>query len=128
MDAVLDRLLRAYGRELELYEEIAELARESVRLARTQAPLPALNAVNERKQQCLREIDDVERSIALDKERWRLEGRAHLRARELDGLLSRLGASIEATLRHERETDRWILSAAGLDQHLDSAPERNVLR
>ncbi len=116
MKDVIGRLILAYRRELDLYAEILELARQGAEVVRHCRPLGELNAVNERKQDLLGEIAAIERTIADDKRVWRenTAGAASAQGAELDKLLRRLTDRIEAILLAERETDRWIFQGAGV--------------
>lgn len=118
MKDVIGRLILAYRRELDLYAEILELARQGVEVVRHCRPLGELNAVNERKQDLLGEIAAIERTIADDKRAWRENpaAAASVQGSELDGLLRRLTDRIEEILLAERETDRWIFQGAGVTE------------
>ena len=114
MKDVIARLVLAYRRELELYDEVLDLAHEGVAAVRDARPLRELQAINTRKQARLAEIDAVERAVAADKHTWRTTPRTNLQSPELQMLLERLTDRIEQILRAERETDRWIVQGAAL--------------
>ncbi|HKK70113.1 MAG TPA: hypothetical protein VKA86_02780 [Candidatus Krumholzibacteria bacterium] len=118
MKDVIGRLILAYRRELDLYAEILELARQGAEIVRHCRPLGELNAVNERKQDLLAEIASIDRTIADDKHAWREDSAATASSQgaELDKLLRRLTDRIEQILLAERETDRWIVQGAGVTE------------
>lgn len=114
MDQTVARLTEAYRTQLKVYERILELARAAERVAREGRPLTELHAINVEKRAALAEIETIERGADADKRRWRAADPRGLAAPELDGLLSEVRGVIEAILRCEQETDRWILRATGL--------------
>ena len=114
MKEVVLRLVLAYRRELELYGEILDLAREGQASARACSALTHLHAINERKQSHLQEIESIERDIGDDKSVWRASKNTDHGSREIETLLAKLTERIERIIEAERETDRWIISGAGL--------------
>jgi hypothetical protein len=117
LDQTVARLTEAYRTQLRVYERILELACAAETIAREGRPLAELHAINVEKRGALADIESIERRVVEDKRLWRDVGRGGPEDDELDGLLTELRGVIEAILRHEQETDRWILRAAGLREN-----------
>ncbi len=113
MNEIAHRLALAYRRQLELYDEVLELARDGVRRVREGRPLHELHAINETKARRLAEIEAVDRAVRLDKETWLRTGRPR-GGTDLDRLLGKLTERIEDILYFERETDRALIEASGV--------------
>jgi hypothetical protein len=114
VNPIADRLLDAYRRELELYEEILALSRLGLSRARAGRPLPEGHETSVRKRKLLRRLEDLEGSVAPEKKIWRERPTEGPRARELSALLDRLTELLREILHTEREMDRWTTEAAGL--------------
>lgn len=112
MSGTVGRLIEAYGRELELYDQVLVLAREAMEVVRDGRPLRELHAVNQKKKERLDEVASIETEISRDKETWRRGVRLDEPNAQLDELLAELSRRIEQILRVEEETDSWILRAA----------------
>ena len=113
MNELVDRLRRAYRRELDLYVEVERLGEAGLGVARDGRPLAELNQINSEKQRFLRKIAEIEASISSDKHAWRKASPPDLIGDELDGLLQELRVRIERILELERESERWILENSG---------------
>ncbi len=109
MSGTVCRLIEAYRRELDLYDQVLALAKEAMDVVRDGRSLADLHAVNQKKKERLDEVAGIEVEIARDKETWRRGVRLDEPNAQLDALLAELSRRIEQILRVEEETDSWIL-------------------
>jgi hypothetical protein len=111
---LVNRLRRAYERELDLYCEVERLGRDGVLVVREGRSLAELNEINREKQRHLSAIAEIEMGIAGDKDAWRSAHDGRVLSNELDSLLDRLRFRIETILDLERETERGVVQASGI--------------
>ncbi len=109
VNEVLARLENVYRQQLEIYNQVLELADEALRAARSQRPLQELDALVARKYRLLSEIDRLDALAAADREWWKREERSASEASHLRQPLAEAARCIAKILDREREMERWIL-------------------
>ncbi len=114
MNDLIQRLRRAYERELDLYCEVESLGRQGISAVEAGRSIEVLNDINRQKQGRLNAIAEIEMAIAEDKDAWRRARDGRVLNGELDSLLERLRRRIESILEIERETERRIVESSGI--------------
>ena len=109
MNEVLARLEKIYLRQLEIYDEVLDLAEAALRAAREGRSLQELDAFVSRKRRLLGEIDRLDALAAADRDWAREHGRSAAETSPLRVALAESARRIEQILDRERETERWIL-------------------
>ena len=110
------RLLDVYRAEVDAYRQVLHLAREGVECVRQGRPLSDLQLINLEKKRWLDDIRALESSVDAEKIEWQRRHRLGPRHADLDALLGQIMGLIEEIMDQERETDQWIVRAAGLEQ------------
>lgn len=109
MNEVLARLEKIYRQQLEIYDQVLELADAALSAARRGRPLQELDALVARKRRLLGEIDRLDALAAADREWSRAHGRTAAETSQLRAPLAESARRIEQILDRERETEHWIL-------------------
>jgi len=109
MNEVLARLEQLYRQQLEIYDQVLELADAALRAAREGRPLQELDALVARKRRLLLEVDRLDALAAPAREWSRAQGRTATEPSQLRRPLAESARRIEQILDREREMERWIL-------------------
>jgi hypothetical protein len=109
MNAFEEKLLRGYEMEKSRYQRILGLARKLSDALRSKRPVAEIVAILNDKNRILHEIESIDRSIASDKERYRLDGEKH---RAVAALIDDLSSLVAQILALERENE-VLYSTAG---------------
>jgi hypothetical protein len=109
MNEVLARLERIYRQQVDIYEQVLELADAALGSAREGRPLQELDALLARKRRLLTEIDRLDALAAPDREWSRDHGRSASETSQLRQPLAEASRLLEVILDREREMERWIL-------------------
>lgn len=109
MNEVLARLGQLYRQQLEIYDQVLELADAALAAAREGRSLQELDALVARKRRLLLEIDRLDALAAPDREWSRQQGRTATETSQLRRPLAESARRIEQILDREREMERWIL-------------------
>jgi hypothetical protein len=109
MNEVLARLERIYRQQLEVYDEVLELAEAALCAAREGRPLQELDALVARTRRALGEIERLDALAAPDREWSREHGRSATETSQLRQPIAECARRLEQILDREREAERWIL-------------------
>jgi hypothetical protein len=123
VNEVLARLERIYRHQLEIYDEVLELAEQAVSAARDRRPLQELDALLAQKRRLLTEIDRLDALAAPDRFWWKQDGRSASDTSRLHRPLAEAARRIEQILGREREMERWILTPTEDDDELKAGTE-----
>lgn len=111
---VLDRLLRLYEDEKQLYAQVLDLSRRQGEALASCAPVAEVRRLLEAKRNCLAAVQNLEKSATGPKQAWergRGKWSAGARAR-LNVSLRTVGRLIEETLACEERNDQILLQQA----------------
>lgn len=107
MEALLDKLIRVYRREIRLYGEIRRLVDQQREAILSEASYAEVNESLRAKRELLVEIEELEAGIRGEKELWQRRNRARdgESAATLMLLLALVTESVEGIIEAERENE-----------------------
>jgi hypothetical protein len=123
MNEVLVRLEKIYWQQLEIYDQVLELAEQAARSARERHSLQELDVLLAQKRRLLNEIDRLDALAAPDRLWWKQDGRSVSDTSKLQRPLADAARRIEQILEREREMERWILAPVDDDRTLQANTE-----
>ena len=127
MNNQLQKLLDVYTEEKRAYERILKTVATEKQALLDNRPLSEIIVLLQVKQELVREVELLDRSISREKERFKSSGR-YLDAREtlrLNDIIAALKGIIEKILAVERENETIILEYGGSENETETLSVRD---